>query len=66
MRVLVGVIDVDECVATAGEERFAEEEASEEEEEEDVEDDGEEGEGEVADGVVAAVFVVKRLLLTSR
>jgi hypothetical protein len=40
---LVGVIDVDECVATAGEERFAEEE--EEEEEEDVEDDGEEGGG---------------------
>jgi hypothetical protein len=37
---LVGVIDVDECVATAGEERFAEEE-EEEEEEEDVEDDGE-------------------------
>jgi hypothetical protein len=37
---LVGVIDVDECVATAGEERFAEEE-----EEEDVEDDGGEGEG---------------------
>jgi hypothetical protein len=39
---LVGVIDVDECVATAGEERFAEEE---EEEEEDVEDGGEEGGG---------------------
>jgi hypothetical protein len=37
---LVGVIDVDECVATAGEERFAEEE-----EEEDVEDGGEEGGG---------------------
>jgi len=39
---LVGVIDVDECVATAGEERFAEEE---EEEEEAVEDGGEEGGG---------------------
>lgn len=50
MWALVGVIDVDECVATAGEERF--EEASEEEKKkrEDVEDDGEEGEGEVADG----------------
>jgi hypothetical protein len=34
------VIDVDECVATAGEERFEEEEEASEEEE-DVEDDGE-------------------------
>jgi len=45
VRVLVGVIDVDECVATAEEERFEEEEEEASEEEEDVEDDGEEGRG---------------------